>query len=498
MPTKQEGFPFSTGEGNLPNEASKSATGNYIGQRLKEIKEKQARGEELSGSDKVVLGKTQTKPDALDLGNESSLGEEETVVKRGEKTKKGKEELKTESEDKKTPEKKEKTPVAVLKDLLGEKKRIEQELSKNFTEAGRQEKKRISWEIATQACAVLGKNFDKEKLNIESSKEAEWQASLAASGFKNEENYKNRFRAPFTSKELQDEYDSMIKNNGNLSEKQKQDLLNPEDREIKVGGLRGIMVSQRDVAICAHFGFDITQLKFKAFGLSNKLVMPWRGGIKTFDDLTELNTFITQKQNIFIDEKRRNIEKETEEKMNARKNEIIDKEIEQVLLDRKIKELTKDIREKQLKEIETERQKKLEEAGGPEKLIKDISDKWAEIGKTAKRKGKKQNPELQSKINKLSKRVVKDIWVLTGIDLIKKAKSEVPEESFNKYIMSKIMDIYKEQRAKLAAEKKNKKPGAAKLPEKKVDFDLTLVDEDEDDDFISMDPDIEDDEEDLS
>jgi len=243
----------------------------YIKKQLEIIEEKQKKGEELSGAEKVIWAKT--------------------AERRGE----------------------------TLVTLNDRKKEVEEQLSKTEDKKEKErlleEKRKISDEIIEKASGLLGRDLAKE---IEEEKEEQWKKSIAASGYKSMDGYKEWHKKNYCIE---------VVKNSSLSEEQKEDLLS-DGFMVVSNWPKTIELTVEDVAVALKKGLDISQIKGKGRipFVSKKIVADGR----LFDSINDFNKFLAKESEALIDP-------EVQEKMEQRKKEIIEKGASDAIVDDKIK-----------------------------------------------------------------------------------------------------------------------------------------------------------------
>lgn len=348
-------------------------------------------------------------------------------------------------------------PIGILNGFVAQKREIERLLSSKDLDKKEEskllaERDALTVSIIKQGCQILGIEQKEEDRHIAEEQEKEWERATEAFAFGRKGNYEAYQRERFVEKDLPKRYEEQIRGNENLTDKQKDTLLDSEKGEIKIGGLRGIVLSKKDVAVCSYFGWEIDKIKFSGFlGLSDKVLVQGREGAKQFDNLEQFNEFIDFLKGKFIDE---GVKERTEQK----KQEIIEKSIRPIVLEREIKEIADAIREKQDKE-ETERQVKREEVDlarveetenvseeeKPEK-IKQAAKAWKktyEIDKDLRGGNLKGEAKKQAKKDKnaLSKELMTLAQEISGRNFLKDARDIKPKwgkRDLNKYITEQV------------------------------------------------------------
>lgn len=389
-----------------------------------------------------------------------------------------------------------------INSTLAEVKDIEKDLSREDLDPKEREilidqKKKKLEEVLKKECDFFGVKFeDKQeqiKKAVEAAKDAEWNKGLQEFSRKNGIDYEEFQKRAFVNGKLSKNYDDIIRSNKDLSDKQKRDILDEKKGEVSVGGWRSISLSKEDVAICTRLGWDVNEIKFAAFGFSNKIVIEG----EKFSDLASFNRRIAFEREKYIQEE---VQKTIEEYKEKAVNEIV----EPTILESEVKEISAYINRKQKAEKEIQAQEKIEQAENawvnlsPQEQIKKISDirsAWMEAKRIdmAVKKGAKieisegvtLDASKEEDINQLertktdySRSVVNMINELTGRDLIAEAKKEIglTDESgaklsqeertqrINKWVTQEVKRAYDEKRAsikipegKVIKKRKNKK-----------------------------------------
>lgn len=381
--------------------------------------------------------------------------------------------------------KKENPEVQKWNDLLDQKNEINQKLAGTIEADEREkletQKRQISRDMIAQGFDMMTEE-EKEKYlagssnpfeKVENEMQERWEGALKTAGYPNEQAYKEYHQRAFIARELQSNYDDLINKAPWLLKGEKEALLNPKidpnHREIRVGGWRSIEVSRDDVAICAHLGMNITNLKFDLFGLSNRLDLDGT----TFKDLEEFNGFIAKaKENYIREQAQKRFEQKKEEIMSSSK-------VEQEVLNKNIGEIQNSVYVSQVKKNEERaelREKKnrerLEEARNiPEKskedTKKEMLKKWdivKEISSALKKKefyasedgnildgsDKNDAEELKKLKEGLSDELIDEAEKVSGVDLRREAMKKTgykkgakgkTRTAFEKYLTDAVKDL---------------------------------------------------------
>jgi len=352
------------------------------------------------------------------------------------------------------PEKKEiEEPPNILKGLNEEKKKLEAQISSETDENVKKEllkqKRGLCLEILQTAGIGTGKNIEEE---IKQEEQRQLGISIAASGFKSMENYE---------KTMRDRYFNEIILASNLSGEQRKALA--KDGKLAIN--KHVILSKEEVAACIRMGIDVLKTKKAVFSKKIKTVIK----NEKYED-NDLDSF---KKSIEASQEMAAINEEARQKIEQRKNEIIDKGITDFVLNKKVLEITDPLEEKESVEFsenpEEARSLKIETPEDQLKNLESLRTSWdqANIISTALKENKKvtlpdgevldpNNEEnrklLEDAKNSLSDEIINIAGKISGRNLRKEAAAAVnydleqkdPEKQneFRDWLTKEVQKIY--------------------------------------------------------
>jgi len=344
------------------------------------------------------------------------------------------------------------TPVEAFKSLNDEKKEIEIQLSRENDAENKKkllaEKRKISEEMIERASQLP--EFKNIKKEIEIEKEKEWEKGIALSGYKDMAGYREWHKNVYCSE--------LIKNSS-LSEKQKEDAL--RDGAIIVGGWpKTIELSRDDIVAAIKMGLDINQIRGIGWHPFSKKIM---AGEQTFDNIDKFNDF--------LEKGREDFNKDIQERMNKRKNEIIDRGSADSIIDNRINKIMEFFSSKEKKTLIEEKKETQAVLSIENKLhlLNEIKKNWGQaerIGKALKTSrdikiaenevlnSKTQQTQIEGMKEFRSDYIINIADVLSGRKLRKEAldvtgykldKDPEKQKEYQKWLTDEVKKIYKEQ-----------------------------------------------------
>lgn len=249
-------------------------------------------------------------------------------------------------EIKSEPEKQE--PPDVIKSLNEEKKKVEAQISVETDENVKiellRQKRNICEQIIEAFSKKTGKNIREE---IKKEEQKQLEISVSASGFKNMENYERTMR---------DRYLNEIILASNLSSEQKNGLI--KEGEIIVSNWPSIIVlDKEELSVCIRMGIDVNKIKGSLFSKKIKIIK--KGAPNEADNLNDFEKILKASQEMA------QINEEARQKIEQRKNEIIDKGVTDFVLNKKVAEIMGSVEEDEDNKKWEELEKKWKE-GAPE------------------------------------------------------------------------------------------------------------------------------------
>jgi len=277
----------------------------------------------------------------------------------------------------------------------------------------------------------------KREINLE--KEKEWEKGIALSGYKNLDNYKKWHENIYC--------DEFIKNSS-LSKKQKEDIA--KNGSIIVSNWpKTIELNKNDIVIAMKMGINIKQIK--SLNWWNPFSKKIKAGQKIFDDIDKFNEYLAEN-------KIKEIDSDVEQRITARKNEIIAKNSDIIVANK----IDKIIESLQKNDSKSEKLAPIEEKLTMLNKIGDSWNKANEIYRALKDKnwkikteseelliGNNAKEKMESMMTELSESVIKTASILSGRNLKKEA------EDITGYKLDKNLEKQKEWRQWLTNEVKN-------------------------------------------
>lgn len=389
---------------------------------------------------------------------------EREKAKRAEESKAAKEHREPEAQKQEPP------PREAIKSLFAEKREIESRLSKSEDKAEKEklqkEKQGLSARIIEQASNL--DEFKDIKNQIEQEQEREWEKGIAASGYKNMDNYKRWHENLY--------YDQAIKGS-NLSQEQKEAIL--RNGSIIVSNWpKTIELEKEDVVVALKMGMDISQIKGDKWW--NPFSRKIQAGDKIFDNVEQFNNYLKKG-------KAEKIDSEISERMQQRKQEIIEKSSGPII-DNKIRKIIEAISRSET----AQSPKGIAEASAAERLkelgkIRSDWQKAREIHSALKDKnwkiktqdgrliiGSEAKAQMEQKFTELSEDIIKAASQTTGRNLKREAlkatgykldKDPEKQKEYRKWLTDEVQKIFDEQKGKIETET-GKKVIVAKKAEK--------------------------------